>query len=164
MYADWTLFPKTIDCVRLVMLGCAAFLLRKWGCNQLKRPKTNRPSIPVNLKAPKRFNSCHDTQWSVALKSQTHAHWFDLARSHSLWWASPTIGLSITAITIVTHCPKSRGDNGLLTILTSDTMSMLAISIFIPTPTGGPGQMKTSTHKKEDCTSDVARVIRWHIG
>lgn len=34
---------------------------------------------------------------------------------------------------------KCIGNNGLLTILTSDTISMLAMSMFIPTPTGGPG-------------------------
>lgn len=35
---------------------------------------------------------------------------------------------------------RKRGDNDPLTILTSDTISMLAMSIFIPTPTGGPGE------------------------
>lgn len=34
---------------------------------------------------------------------------------------------------------KKKADNDTLTILTSDTISMLAMSIFIPTPTGGPG-------------------------
>lgn len=38
---------------------------------------------------------------------------------------------------------------GFLTMLTSDTMSMLAMSIFIPTPTGGPGtDEKHSKHQK----------------
>lgn len=36
------------------------------------------------------------------------------------------------------YCEQKRGDNDPLTILTSDTISMLAMSIFIPTPTGGP--------------------------
>lgn len=40
-------------------------------------------------------------------------------------------------------------DNGLLTILTSDTMSMLAISIFIPTPTGAPGTDQKSNRDAE---------------
>lgn len=68
---------------------------------------------------------------------------------------------------MVTHSQR-RGDNGLLTILTSDTMSMLAMSIFIPTPTGGPGTEQNGTdqnngEQQRHCTSGAACVMHWHL-
>lgn len=43
----------------------------------------------------------------------------------------------------------SGGEDALLTILTSDTMSMLAMSMFIPTPTGGPGTGESNIEHRE---------------
>lgn len=70
--------------------------------------------------------------------------------------ASPVVmkGISPDRYTqCIYHFPcycKKRGDNDPLTILTSDTISMLAMSIFIPTPTGGPGEGQEKHQKLQN--------------
>lgn len=55
-----------------------------------------------------------------------------------------------------TRFSKTGEKNGPLTILTSDTMSMLAMSIFIPTRTGGPAM---DGKQEKHIRSEAARVI-----
>lgn len=70
--------------------------------------------------------------------------------------ASPVVMKGISPdryMQCIYHLPcycKKRGDNDPLTILTSDTISMLAMSMFIPTPTGGPGEGQEKRQKLQN--------------
>lgn len=57
----------------------------------------------------------------------------------------------------------ATGENvvGKLTMLTSDTMSMLAMSMLMPTSTGGPAKNKQQKTKKHD---SVRRARKQQIG
>lgn len=86
--------------------------------------------------------------------------------------ASPVVMKSISPdryMQCIYHLPcycKKRGDNDPLTILTSDTISMLAMSIFIPTPTGGPGEGQEKRQKLQNlnikCSLTTSEGMQWN--